>query len=627
MDKSFKSNMTSHTLRVENCSSHCTTPSEKHDNVVSVKVGCFHINPATKRGRRIFLLQMLVVCFVPHVALVIQNCSIMAQLSQTLDSSLYLDVEVNAVLSMGELVVSLQDERHTVTQYLLSPAEFDTDSLQTAFATTDDCLEYAPKHNIIQDHIMTLYHFREDLMNIKSLNKVEAFKRTKIYEDINAVLLLYVARGVKSTTSSLWRLLSASSELLKSREDLSLSLVITASGITADELNPANMATVQSHLDFGRDSLNSTAQYLEAEKIFSEMRLIEDILHFFERLQKIVKSYQSGAEQHSNISHHIAEWSMYLHKMKVLQENLWNIVGERGDGVVWAARRTLALGVAILALVLLAAPGMLLLLRHIAYTIQTFTHSIEQSTQKLVAEKQKSDLLLSRMLPVPVLRRLRAQRAVPAEAFDAVTIFFSDIVGFTTISASSTPMEVINMLNMLYRLFDEKITHYDVYKVETIGDAYMVVSGLPQRNGNRHASEIADMSLSLMRSLEGARVPHRPDEPLTIRAGVNTGPCVAGVVGATMPRYCLFGDTINTASRMESTGEAMKIHISITTKMALDEIGKYEVQSRGFQNIAGKGCMETFWLLGKEGGVRSESPRGPQLQDYHQNLMELLIRS
>ncbi|CAH0692024.1 unnamed protein product [Spodoptera exigua] len=263
----------------------------------------------------------------------------------------------------------------------------------------------------------------------------------------------------------------------------------------------------------------------------------------------------------------------------------------------------------------------------IFFVIQTFTHSIEQSTQKLIAEKQKSDLLLSRMLPLPVLRRLRAQRAVPAEAFDAVTIFFSDIVGFTNISASSTPMEVINMLNMLYRLFDEKITHYDVYKVETIGDAYMVVSGLPQRNGNRHASEIADMSLSLLRSLEGACVPHRPGAPLMIRAGVNTGPCVAGVVGTTMPRYCLFGDTINTASRMESTGEAMKIHISYTTKLALDEIGNYEFETRGPVNIAGKGYMETYWLVGKVGEFRSESPRGPQLQDYHNNLMELLIRT
>ncbi|KAG6452855.1 hypothetical protein O3G_MSEX007835 [Manduca sexta] len=262
-----------------------------------------------------------------------------------------------------------------------------------------------------------------------------------------------------------------------------------------------------------------------------------------------------------------------------------------------------------------------------------FANSIETSTQRLVAEKQKSDLLLSRMLPLPVLRRLRAQRAVPAEAFDAVTIFFSDIVGFTTIAANSTPMEVINMLNMLYRLFDEKIMQYNVYKVETIGDAYMVVSGLPQRNGNRHASEIADMSLALVDSLRDARVPHRPADLLKIRAGVNTGPCVAGVVGATMPRYCLFGDTINTASRMETTGEGdqihfnivengtMKIHISHTTKKALDEIGNYIVESRGKIDIP------TFWLLGKMGNVQSESPRCMRLNDYDQNLLELIIRS
>ncbi|CDQ60469.1 unnamed protein product [Oncorhynchus mykiss] len=134
-----------------------------------------------------------------------------------------------------------------------------------------------------------------------------------------------------------------------------------------------------------------------------------------------------------------------------------------------------------------------------------------------------------------------------------VTIFFSDIVGFTTISASCTPLQVVEMLNNLYMCFDTRIDSYDVYKVETIGDAYMVVSGLPERNGDKHADEIAKMSLDLVAAVRQVAIPHMPNKRLQLRAGIHTGPCVAGIVGYKMPRYCLFGDTVNTASRMEST--------------------------------------------------------------------------
>lgn len=117
--------------------------------------------------------------------------------------------------------------------------------------------------------------------------------------------------------------------------------------------------------------------------------------------------------------------------------------------------------------------------------------------------------------------------------------------------------------------------------METIGDAYMVVSGLPVRNGNCHAREIARMSLHLLQAVASFRIRHRPTDQLKLRIGIHSGGCVAGVVGLKMPRYCLFGDTVNTASRMESNGAPHKIHVSHTTKELLDSFGLFRLELRG----------------------------------------------
>ncbi|GBN89770.1 Atrial natriuretic peptide receptor 1 [Araneus ventricosus] len=121
----------------------------------------------------------------------------------------------------------------------------------------------------------------------------------------------------------------------------------------------------------------------------------------------------------------------------------------------------------------------------------------------------------------------------------------------------------------------------DGYKVETIGDAYMVVSGLPVRNSNLHAREIARMSLALLNTVKSFTIRHRPQEKLKLRIGLHTGPCAAGVVGLKMPRYCLFGDTVNTASRMESTGSPLRIHLSTKTKEVLDSFQTFLLECRG----------------------------------------------
>ncbi|XP_059177836.1 speract receptor-like [Physella acuta] len=231
---------------------------------------------------------------------------------------------------------------------------------------------------------------------------------------------------------------------------------------------------------------------------------------------------------------------------------------------------------------------------------------VQSRTDELIEEKKKTEELLQDMLPGTVAEQLMHGKQVEAESFDLVTIFFSDICGFTTLSSESTPMQIVDMLNVLYTLFDSIIEYYDVYKVETIGDAYMVVSGLPKRNGNRHAGEIASMALHLLQELKVFKIPHRPSDQIKLRIGIHSGPVVAGVVGRKMPRYCLFGDTVNVASRMESNSQALKIHISEPTMNLLVQIGGFELQERGNIDIKGKGVMKTYWLTGEDTSRRMQ---------------------
>ncbi|VDO03676.1 unnamed protein product [Rodentolepis nana] len=271
---------------------------------------------------------------------------------------------------------------------------------------------------------------------------------------------------------------------------------------------------------------------------------------------------------------------------------------------------------------------------------------VQQRMKELEEERRKKELLIHELLPPVVAESLKAGIAVAPEMYDEVSIYFSDIVGFTTISAMSTPLQVVDFLNDLYTIFDRIIANYDVYKVETIGDAYMVVSGLPIRNNRRHAGEVAMTALELLCACANFTIKHLPHVPLRLRIGLHTGPCVAGVVGLTMPRYCLFGDTVQQALKMESSGKggfyfhlelkdpcnlysvvlmfcasasvfyttAFRIHISLQTKQVLDFLGGYHTEYRGPLEFEGGIKTTTYWLTSYK-DFRKALPEPPSLTE------------
>ncbi|XP_020293807.1 soluble guanylate cyclase 88E [Pseudomyrmex gracilis] len=245
---------------------------------------------------------------------------------------------------------------------------------------------------------------------------------------------------------------------------------------------------------------------------------------------------------------------------------------------------------------------------------QLKSKKLEESMRKLDEEMKRTDELLYQMIPKQVADRLRNGESPidTCEMFDSVSILFSDVVTFTEICSRISPMEVVSMLNAMYSLFDTLTERNRVYKVETIGDAYMVVSGAPVKESD-HADRVCDMALDMVEAITDLK-DRSTGNHLQIRVGIHSGAVVAGIVGLKMPRYCLFGDSVNTAARMEATSQAMQIHISQSTRELLSP--SYKVTERGEIEVKGKGIMKTYWLEKRE--RRSITTKGITIQEPHQ---------
>jgi adenylate cyclase len=219
---------------------------------------------------------------------------------------------------------------------------------------------------------------------------------------------------------------------------------------------------------------------------------------------------------------------------------------------------------------------------------------LELAYQKLESERQRTERLLLNILPKPIAERLKEEPHTIADQFSEATVLFADVVGFTQLSSRISAAELVVLLNRLFSMFDELAEKHGAEKIKTIGDAYMVVAGLPTPRSD-HAEAIANLALDMQQAV--ARFNVEQNQSFSIRIGINTGPVVAGVIGIKRFIYDLWGDTVNIASRMESHGLAGSIQVSEFTYEHLKQ--QYLFEKRGVIEVKGKGDMTTYLLTGR----------------------------
>lgn len=575
-------------------------------------------DPAHRRGQRIQLLQMLVLPFIPILALIVQTANTLHDILIYRQEVSDIETQVTIATDLGKVVTRMQQERSEVAFYIYTNGSTLRSNLTQRFLKTDETLYNMttwPLVSVPSDEskistydVVTREAFLEQLNDFRKRISSEEKSITEVmtwYTSVNAAMLDHLTNQIKETDNSgVWRYLIAFKNLLRSIESLGIASVYGINYFGRGILVGENYVSYVRHDSIGRDLLNGSLTYVPGLKQFYSnlTRTMDNYGLIKSRREEILKNKKREPSVNDAIDY-FDSMATYIDELRKLQRELRRMIREYVNSNLKEASSSEVAGIAIVVLVLVVSPIIIFLMRNAVGTIQMYAANLAQKARELKREKRKSDTLLFQMLPPSVAQQLKQTQQVPAEYYEAVTVYFSDIVGFTEIAAENTPLEVVTFLNSIYKLFDARIECYDVYKVETIGDSYMVASGLPVRNGDKHVSEIATMALDLLAASSVFQVPKRPGERLQIRSGVHTGPVVAGIVGTKMPRYCLFGDTVNTASRMESTGEALRIHISLEMKKALDAVGGFRIEHRGLVDVKGKGSMDTYWLVCKDGGI------------------------
>ncbi|XP_077998120.1 uncharacterized protein LOC144451195 [Glandiceps talaboti] len=521
--------------------------------------------------------------------------------------------DLRSIFHLNKAIEFLQIERCEYGKSVIFDSEAKISHLNACYGCSNSSVEFLSLSSPLylddttftsQVQLGDYFKYKADQIRQNSSNPSEAIF---VYNDAILNLTKQITVAMKrNKQGTIWQTIMSYLMLIKSREQLELERFIGTVYFTNEtSLTKKLFLAYSKAISVGMMTFRASERYLSRIdyiqiKCFGDTDCPDTLISMRKSIQVEYMSktsgfttFESGLSYLTNLSTMNQIWKNITTQIEQLAANLL-------DATETSTNSSIILNVVACFVTIIMIPVTLKSILRVINQLQASMSQISQQATLLNMEKRKADILLTQMLPPKVAENLKNRKPVKAEMFDQATILFTDVVDFMKYTSMMEPFNIVRMLNNLYSCFDARIKLYDVYKVETIGEVYMCVSGIPSRNGKRHAGEIASLALHFQRDMNQIEIPGHPELKMELKAGMNTGPVTAGVVGLATPRYCLFGDTVNTASRMESNCLPGKIQITQSTGRLLTELGGFHVTPRGQVEIKGKGLMMTYWLMSRQ---------------------------
>ena len=589
----------------------------------AMKMGCYSINLGTETGQRLQTLHLVILPLIPVLILLIQNYTTYTGNSGSINDLNDVFDQVNNALDFAELTRRLQEERVTVAlnffirkrENITTVVDFDRYveqdldkeflrgyRLERTFNNTDEVLQrvrYWPNIAGVSYFKTKLkFQIKHSLFRTKIQEGDKTMKEVlEWYNAVNSQTLNYVTYSIHdSDISDFYRWIIGYKNLLKAVEFAGKAGIIGieyfSDGLLQDRY--------EYFLEFDvlrREYLNQTFNFIPGLQEDYEGRTRGNT---FELSQRLIAEQEVVDRELQKTIAYVIQFLKYANSVRDVIIGIASKITQYVQNDMANLRRANILPLCFIVVLVTFIPICVIFTLNITSSMTRYSRLYNEKVEVYNVEKKKTENLLGSLLPRSIIKKMKKGQIPKPEVFDNTTIFFCDIVSFTNIASESTAHQIIEFLNDLYILFDDRLDNFDVYKVETIGDAYMIASGIPVSNGTNHAVEIGLVSLDLLAKVLTFEIKHKPGFRLKLRMGIHSGQVVGGIVGKKIPHYSIFGETVEIAGLMESTGQPMKIQMSEATKDILDKTGGFTHTPRGTVHLPTVGNFQTHWLIGRK---------------------------